>query len=238
MPSPQSVAPPLPNVILKSLSPDTRKRLQPVESKVSISKVLFDSDTVARDVFFPEDGCVVSLIREMTDGTTVEVGLVGFEGVAPIYSILAAESQPDQAVVQNEGRVWRVTAERLRTEMATNEGLRNQLLRYAAAFMAQLSQNSVCNRLHSIEQRLAKWLLIMRDRTNSDDLHLTHEFLAHMLGIRRSGVSIAVGELSGGGLIRHARGRVTIMNLEALQERACECAGILRDVFTRSLQGH
>jgi len=238
MPSPRKPSFPYANVILDSLSSAARERLRPEESSVSIRKVLFDADCDGSDVFFPDSGCVVSLIRELSDGSTVEVGLVGFEGVAPIYSILGSDRQPDQAVVQNAGRLWRVTSARLRKEMAINESFRSQLLRYAAAFMEQLSQNSVCNRLHSIEQRLAKWLLVMRDRTTGDDLQLTHEFLAHMLGIRRSGVSIAVGELTGEGLIQHARSKVTLLDRDGLQERACECAGILQTVFSRSLQNY
>jgi CRP-like cAMP-binding protein len=227
---------PFANVILESLSPAARERLRPEESSVAIKKVLFDSASTTRDIFFPDAGCVVSLIREMSDGSTLEVGLVGFEGVTPIYSILADDSQPDQALVQNGGKLWRVTAARLRKEMSINEGLRALLMRYAAAFMQQLSQNAVCNRLHSIEQRLAKWLLVMRDRTVIDELQLTHEFIAHMLGIRRSGVSLAMAELTGDGLIRHARSRVILLDRDGLQERACECASILQGVFNRSLQ--
>lgn len=182
---------------------------------------------------------MVSLIRGSLDGGEVEVGLVGGEGFTEVHSLLASSTYRAQAVVQAEGTVSRVSLAALRDCLTSDENARTLLLGYVSVHMEQVTQNALCNGIHTIEQRLAKWLLIMRDRTHDDTLHLTHEFLAQMLGTRRSGVTVAINLLSDYGLIEHARNRIVLLKRAAIQERACDCyteiAGVLQS-FNAQLQ--
>ena len=182
-------------------------------------------------MFFPHVGTVFSLIRGSLDGGEVEVGVVGGEGFAEVHSVLASSTYRAQAVIQNEGFVSRVPLPSLRGLLASDASARTLLLGYTSVHLEQITQNALCNGVHNIEQRLSKWLLIMRDRVGADTLHLTHEFLAQMLGIRRSGVTVAVGLLSDFGLIEHGRNRIVLRKPAAIEERACGCYGEITDVI-------
>jgi len=195
------------------------------------ARVLFEFGEQAREAFFPHQGAVVSLIRTSIDGGEVEVGIVGGDGFTEIHSFLASPSYRARGVAQAEGLVTRVSLAALRDLVAADEMARTLLLGYVAAHVEQVAQNALCNGIHTIEQRLAKWLLIMRDRVGSDTLHLTHEFLAQMLGIRRSGVTVAVGALTDHGLIAHGRNRIVLQKPSAIKSRSCDCYTAIAEVL-------
>lgn len=211
------------NRLLSAFPQEVTAHLNAREERLSFGHVLFQVGQEATEAFFPHERAVVSLIRASLDGGEVEVGLVGDEGFTEVHSLLGSPSYRAQGVVQAEGTVSRVSLAALRDLLASDETVRRLLLAYVSVHMEQVTQNALCNGLHTIEQRLAKWLLIMRDRVRDDTLHLTHDFLAQMLGIRRSGVTIAVGMLSDYGLIEHARNRIVLLKRSAIQERACDC---------------
>jgi CRP-like cAMP-binding protein len=211
------------NRLLSALPQEAVASLRTTEERVSFARVLFEFGENAKEAFFPDQGTVVSLVRTSMDGGEVEVGIVGGDGFTEIQSFLAPSSYRARGVVQGEGVVTRVSLAALRDLAASDQTARELLLAYVAAHMEQVAQNALCNGIHTIQQRLSKWLLIMRDRVGSDTLHLTHEFLAQMLGIRRSGVTVAVGTLTDAGLIEHARNRIVLLKPSAIEKRACDC---------------
>jgi len=193
-------------------------------------EILIEADKPSEFVYFPHRGCVVSLTRSIESGDSVEVAIVGFEGVVNSQIILAGAPLGLESVTQVSGTLSRVHTADLRALMHRDAGIRELLLLCAATLLAQVSQHTLCNRLHTTEQRLAKWLLGVRDRINSDTIELTHDFISQMMGIRRAGVTVAIGNLSFGGVITHARSAVTIIDRERLELRACECyAAIVAD---------
>jgi CRP-like cAMP-binding protein len=182
--------------------------------------------------YFLEDG-MASVVVSMEDGATVEVGIVGFEGVVGIPILLGTGSTPGRTFMQIAGSGYSINADALRNEFEQRGELRKHLQKYMQAYLVQTAQTAVCNRLHTIEERLARWLLTCRDRTGSDHLRLTQEFLGQMLGAPRTTVTLAAGMLHRAGLIDYARGIVTVQQPIALGETACECYGIVRDEFRR-----
>lgn len=216
------------NLILDSLNPRSLATLSPLASDQPIATVLITADEIPEFIYFPHRNAVVSIIRSTADGFGVEAGVVGSEG---LFSLQSAITRPaptgSVALVQNEGQFTRTGAVALRALFGTEATFRGRVLAYTSLFLEQLTQNLLCNRLHPIEQRLAKWLLIIRDRISSDELHLTQEFLAHMLGIHRPGVSIAMTTLELDGVVLHARNRITVRDLAGLRDRSCECYGVV-----------
>jgi CRP-like cAMP-binding protein len=218
------------NLILSSFGADLLDSMQPEIVTHSISDVLIDPDEVPEFVFFPHRGGVVSIVRATEDGTMVEAGVVGSEAVFNLHSILGdALPTGSSAIVQNEGTFTRVALSRIRPLFLNDPEVRDSVLAFASFFLEQLTQNLVCNRLHAIEQRLSKWLLAVRDRVGDDELHLTHEFLSHMLGIHRPGVSIAVAALEMDGLLLHGRNRIVIRDRPGMLKRSCECYEATRE---------
>ena len=173
-------------------------------------------------VYFPHRGAVISLTREGQSGATVEVGVVGFEGMVPVQEVLSPGQTASDAVIQVAGRISHAPIADVR-RLLDDAGSREILLAAAARFLSQISQHVICNRLHSLAERLAKWLLTVHDRIESDTMDLTHAFLAQMLGVRRAGVTEAVGELTAAGLITHKRNGITIIDRPGLEDRTCEC---------------
>jgi CRP-like cAMP-binding protein len=221
------------NLILNTLT-DTLQTLEIHEEAHAIAAVLIRPEETPKYVFFPHRGAVVSIVRSTEDGSMVESGVIGNEGFLPVQTVITEPGPTGgQAIVQIEGRFTRVPAHLLRARFQEDAGLRERVLAFTSVFLNQVTQNLVCNRLHAIEQRLAKWLLIVRDRMDGDELHLTHDFLAHMLGIHRPGVSIAVNALEMDALIRHTRQQITIEDREGLVARACECFGVLHEDLLR-----
>lgn len=220
--------------LLSALPPEDYAHLLPKLQPVSLSlgHVVYESSHRLEHVYFPT-GCVVSLLYTMDNGSTAEMGLVGNDGVVGIALFLGGETTPNRAVVQIAGSAWRMNAKVLREEFVRGGPFQHLLLRYTQALITQISQTAVCNRLHSVEQRLCRWLLLSRDRVNSNELVMTQEFISNMLGGRRESVSVAAGRLQAAGLIGYRRGHVTILDRKGLEVRACECYHIVKDELGR-----
>ncbi|HEX8234768.1 MAG TPA: Crp/Fnr family transcriptional regulator [Abditibacteriaceae bacterium] len=186
-------------------------------------------------VYFVEKG-MASLVMVAEDGVQVEVGVVGNEGMVGAAVVLGDNPPLTESMVQIPGKGWWMPARILVAEFSQTEILHQSLLRYMQLLMTLTSQTALCNRLHSVEARLAKWLLMSRDRVQSNELELTQEFLAQMLGSRRSGITIAAGDLRDAGLIDYTRGCITILDEPGLQERACECYSAIQGRFEQLLQ--
>jgi CRP-like cAMP-binding protein len=225
------------NALLGAFPAEVRRSLDVAEQYHKSHDVLFGADELPQWADFPHHGTVISLTRTTADGTTVEVGIVGWEGVAAVQSLLLPQRSGTDAVAQVAGGGSRVRLETLRAALNDSAPVRELLLAFAGGFIAQVSQHATCNRVHTIEQRLAKWLLTVRDRIDTDDVDLTHDFLAQMLGTRRAGATVAVGALTLDGFIEHSRRRVRIVDREGLEARACECYRIIVDAMPR-LPGH
>ena len=175
------------------------------------------------------------MVNVMDDGT-VEVGTIGFEGFAGVPILLRADSGPTRALVQVEGQAYRIPTDAFRAIVAANEGIQRVLLRYAMALFNQVAQSVACNRLHSLEERCARWLLITHDRVDGDRFKLTQEFLSYMLGVHRPAVTLVAGTLQAAGLIRYSRGNIVITNREGLENASCLCYKATRDDYA-SLMG-
>ena len=185
-------------------------------------------------VIFPTSG-LVSIVAMMRDGASVEVGLVGREGMLGVQGVLGDEVSLNEAVVQMAGSALRMPANILEREAQANPQLRAILLRYVQAYLNSATQSAACNRAHLLEQRLARWLLTVRDRAATDRLPLTHELIATMLGVRRAGVTVAAQSLQSAGFIHYAHGRITIADREGLAVAACECYEVTRREYARLL---
>lgn len=227
------------SLLLDTLPPDVRSSLHVQESEHRLADVLIKADENPDFIFFPHTGALVSIIRSTESGSMVEVGVIGGEGVFNVHSILTQSPPPGcEALVQGAGRFSQVKTSRIKDLFRTNEPFRELLLEYTSIFLDQVTQNAVCNRLHPIEQRLAKWVLIVRERVGNDDLQLTHDFLAHMLGVHRPGVSIAVNALAQDGVIDSRRNHIVVRDVVGLKAKSCECYASINDrlsVFSQKL---
>lgn len=220
------------NHLLAALPVEAYQALAPSLTLVEFEhgEVLYNPGGPIEDVYFPNDA-VVSLVYSTQEGDTVEVGLVGMEGMVGMPFILGATISPYRAIVQVSDGAMKMKASTLRDEFRKTGPLQDVLHRYTHGLMMQVTRTAVCNRIHKIEERLARWLLMVRDRMGSNEFSLTHEFLADMLGVRRAGVTLAVGILQQSGLIRSGRGRISITDREGLESVACECYGVGRQDF-------
>ena len=220
------------NRVLAALPKAELNRLQRHFSPVTLEqeKTLLDGKT--SHAYFLEEG-IASVVVSVKNGNTVEVGIIGIDGVVGLPILLGTDGAPGRTFVQIAGSGFRIKADVLKEEFERPSQLRRHLQRYMQGFMVQTAQTAVCNRMHNIEERLARWLLSCRDRTESDKLHLTHDFLGQMLGAPRTTVTLAAGLLHRAGLIDHSRGVVTIKDRPAMEEAACECYSIVRDEFKR-----
>jgi CRP-like cAMP-binding protein len=220
---------PVRNRILASLPPQDRERLfgalQPVT--LVLGHVVYDSGDYLEHIYFPTSA-IVSLLYSMEDGSTAEMGLAGNDGVVGIALFLGGDTTPNRAVVQMAGEAFRMPAKELREEFARGGVLQHVLLRYTQSLITQISQTAVCNRLHSVEKRLCRWLLLCHDRIESDQLLMTQEFIANMLGGRRESVTVAAGRLQDLGLIHYSRGHISILDRKGLEGAVCECYQIVR----------
>jgi CRP-like cAMP-binding protein len=216
------------NRLLARLSPESLERLplQPVDLPVNL--VLYEPNQPIEYAYFPDEG-VLSVISIMENGASIEVGTIGREGMACSVLLLDATSVPYRYFVQVEGKGRRIAAGRLKEAADMDGELRHLILRYEASFRTQTMQGMACNGLHSIEQRCCRWILMTRDRVNSDDLKLSHEFLALMLGVRRSSVSEVLSPLQAAGLVSSHRGTLSILNRSGLEARVCECYKIMAE---------
>lgn len=228
---------PLQNTLLRALPPADLNRLvsslQPVT--LSLGEVLYESGERIEYCYFPT-GAVVSSVYTTEDGATAEMDLVGKDGMLGIPVVLGGDSTHGRAVGLIEGAALRMPARLLQEEFARAGALQRLLLRYTLGLITRISQTAVCNRLHCIEQRLCRWLLLCHDRTESTVLLMTHEFIAHMLGGRRESVTVAAGLLQDMGLIHYCRGRIQILDRPGLEAKACECYRTVEDALDRILQ--
>jgi CRP-like cAMP-binding protein len=220
------------NMVLASLPKAEIERLQPHLSPVplKIRQQLLDGE--ATHVYFVEEG-LASVVLSMQDGTTVEVGVIGKDGVVGLPMLLGGSQIPGETFVQVEGSGFRIDAKFLKEQFERPGQLRSHLQKYVLANLVQSAQNAACNRLHTIAERLARWLLTCHDRVGSDRMPLTHEFLAQMLGAPRTTVTLAAGMLHQAGLIDYSRGHVTIKDRPGLEKTCCECYGVVRKEFDR-----
>jgi CRP-like cAMP-binding protein len=223
------------NRLLAALPPEERRRLVPRLERVhlTVKQPLLEPQTPITHVYFPVDG-VVSLVAVMADGATAEVTTVGHEGLVGLPVFLGAESSPILAVCQIAGDAWRLPAAAFRAA-ARRAPLRELLHRYTQALLDELAQTAACNRLHPLEERCARWLLMTHDRVAADHFQLTQEFLASMLGVRRPTVSVVMSLLRRAGLVRYTRGAVTVVDRPGLEAAACECYGSVRRGYDRLL---
>jgi CRP-like cAMP-binding protein len=205
-------------------------QLEPV--LLRFGQILYEAGGRIRHVYFPID-CLVSLLTAVDKRRTLEVGMVGNEGMTGMPFILGMGVSGVRALVQGGGHALRMPAAPFRIEFDRNEPLRQALFRYTYALMAQISQTAACNRFHEAEARLARWLLMTRERVGSDEFRLTHEFLAHMLGLRREGVTEAATALKQRGLIDYRRGKIQILDARGLKASACSCYQVIRTVYER-----
>ena len=223
------------NQLLEAFSPRLRARFEQHSRKVTpvLGATLLEQDTHSEYGYFPLQGGVVSMTRVVASGSMIEVGVIGYEGFAGVSTLLDPRRQLDRGLVQGEGTFVEVPIDFLREEIGRDSELREILFRYTAAFLMQVAQTALCNRLHNVQQRFARWVLMMHDRLVGDDLRITQEFLAHMLGVRTAGVNEAIRNAEGQGLVRHARQRVTVLDRQGLETSACECYAVVKEEFDR-----
>jgi CRP-like cAMP-binding protein len=207
------------------------KSLEPVE--LVYGQVLYEPKDPITHVYFPIDS-LVSLLTAVDKTRILEVGMVGNEGMVGMPMALGIGVSAVRALVQGSGTALRMSSARFRAEFKGNPPLQRALFRYTHLLMAQVSQTAACNRFHTAEERLARWLLMTRDRLQRDEFRLTHEFLAHMLGVRRVGVTKAAGDLERRKMIRYSRGNITIVNGKRLEAAACTCYRIVRNLQDRA----
>ena len=226
------------NTLLAHLPREVLKRIQPDLTRVSLAtgKVIHKPGEQIRDLYFPTT-CMISITVTMRNGRTVEAGAIGSREVAGINAFMGGRETTDtEYIVQLPGDAMKIAAPKLKKEFDRNTQMREVMLRYTQAFVAQISQNAACNRLHNTDQRFARWLLEVRDRVQSDEFPLTHGFIGEMLGTRRASVSDAAIKLKKKGIIEYSRGHINITNLAALENRSCECYSILREEYERLLE--
>jgi CRP-like cAMP-binding protein len=208
-------------------------RLTPV--RLGLKQVLVEPDAPIRDVYFPREG-VCSMLADDQDAP-VEVGTTGPDGFIGLPVLLGGDRMPFRVIVQIEGHGWRLAADEFRRLVDERPVVRTLLLRFAQYFANQLSQSVACNRLHTLEERCARWLLMTHDRVQGDSFELTHEFLSYMLGTRRAGVTVAMGTLQAIGVVRYTRGRVEVLDRPRLEETSCACYHITRTALRQLLEG-
>jgi CRP-like cAMP-binding protein len=197
-------------------------------------QVLYEAGAPIDHLYFIEQG-IASALTSMANGTTIEVGMIGLEGVAGLPALLGGDTSTQQIIIQVPGNALQIGAAAGKLAVEESASFRRLVFRYTRAFLNTSAQTAACNRLHSVEQRCARWLLMSHDRVQEDVIPLTHDFFASMLGVRRAGVTETVGELQRSGLIRNHRGQVTIIDRDGLESVACECYRADRDRFMRLL---
>ena len=224
------------NHLLAALPDESYERLLPHLERIPmpLGEVVYESGIQMRHVFFPTTS-IVSMLYVMEDGASAEIAIVGHEGVVGISLFMGGESTPSRAVVQSSGEAYRLPGRILKAEFERGGPLQHLLLRYTQALLTQMAQTAVCNRHHSLDQQFCRWLLLSIDRLQSDELVMTQELIANMLGVRREGVTEAAGNVQKAGLIRYQRGHITVLDRPGLEARVCECYSVVKKEFDRLL---
>ena len=218
----------LPEAVQARLFP----HLEPVE--LPLGHVLYESGDALRHVYFPTDA-IVSLLYVMEDGASAEISVVGNEGLIGIAVFMGGESTPSRAIVQSAGHAFRLDGQRLIDEFNRHAELLQLMLRYTQSLITQMAQTAVCNRHHSVDQQLCRWLLLSLDRLDGNQLDMTQELIANMLGVRREGVTEAAGKLQKLGLIRYRRGHITVLDRSGIEKLSCECYAVVKRESDRLL---
>jgi CRP-like cAMP-binding protein len=233
MPTPHS---PTQNHLLAALPAAEFGRLSPHLELVTmpLGEALYESGGHLQHVYFPTTS-IVSLLYVLEDGASAEIAVVGNEGILGISLFMGGDTTPSRAVVQSAGHGYRLKAQLLLQEFNRAGPVLHLLLRYTQALITQMSQTAVCNRHHSVEQQLCRWLLLSFDRLSSDSLTMTQELIANMLGVRREGVTEAAGKLQRAGLIRYSRGHIEVLDRPGLEQAVCECYAVVKLEFDRLL---
>ena len=224
------------NRLLARLPRDEYERLRPQLSPISLAlgEVVYESGGQMDHIYFPTTA-IISLLYMMENGSSAEMGVAGNEGLIGVALFMGGNTMPNRAVVQSAGGAVRMKAEALQDEFKRGGSFQRLLLRYTQALLTQMSQTAVCNRLHTVEQQLCRWLLLSRDRLNTDELVMTQELIANMLGVRREGVTHAAQRLQQHGLISYVRGHIHILDRPGLEASVCECYRVVKDEYDRLL---
>jgi CRP-like cAMP-binding protein len=227
------------NHLLAALPAAEWERLRPSMEYQSmpLGQVLYEPGSAMRHVYFPTTS-IVSLLYVMEDGSSAEIAIVGNEGIVGISLFMGGETTSSRAVVQSGGHAYRVPGRHLKNEFFRAGPFQRLLLRYTQALITQMGQTAVCNRHHSVEQQLCRWLLMSLDRLPSNELRMTQELIANMLGVRREGVTESAGKLQKLGLIQYNRGHIVVVDRAALEEHACECYAVVKREFDRLLPAY
>jgi len=220
------------NKILSALPHEEYERLRPKlrDTQIKIGEILYRPEEPIDFVYFINRG-IVSWLATLEDGNTVEAGVIGLEGVAGVAVLLGAASTPNVALVQSEVDALKISSRELVEEFRRNAELNRLILHFTHLLFTQVAQTAACNRLHTLDQRLARWLLMTHDRVSGDEFTLTQEFLSRMLGVRRAGVSVAANDLRQSGLIDYHRGNIKILNRQGLEAQSCECYQIVKQEY-------
>jgi len=223
------------NRLLAALSESDRQRWLPQLEPVALplGQVLYESGDTLSHVYFPTTA-IVSLLYVTESGTSAEIAVVGNEGLVGISLFMGGESTPSRAVVQSAGEGYRLASKAIKDEVKMAPIL-HLLLRYTQALITQMAQTAVCNRLHTLDQQLCRWLMLSLDRLSGNELVMTQELIANMLGVRRQGVTAAALKLQRAGLIRYSRGRITVLDRQRLAQRTCECYAVVKKEYDRLL---
>jgi CRP-like cAMP-binding protein len=222
---------------LLSVLPETiRQRWQSEIELVDLplGKVLYESSAKMDYVYFPED-CIASLLFVLENGASTEIAVVGYEGLVGISIFMGGETTPNRAVIQSAGQAFRVSSHFLKEEFHRSIEVMHLFLRFTQALVTQMTQTAVCNRHHALDQQLCRWLLLSMDRLTGNELVMTQELIANMLGVRREGVTLAAGNLQADGLIRYRRGRIEVLDRPSLEARTCECYALVKNEYERLL---
>jgi len=217
------------NRLLATLPKNEYKRLQPGLKRISLGfgEVLYEPGDTIKHVYFPNDS-IVSLLSALSERSTLEVGMVGNEGMAGLPIFMGVNVSPTRAIVQGSGSAMRMASAAMRREASRTGTLHRLLHRYAHSLLTQVSQSASCNRFHSVDARLARWLLMTSDRLGLEEFRVTQDFMSNMLGVRREGVNKAAGALQTDKLIRYRRGTITILDRRGLEANSCECYAIIK----------
>jgi CRP-like cAMP-binding protein len=225
------------NHLLAALPAEVKARLFPALEIVELplGNVLYESGDTLRHVYFPIDS-IVSLLYVMENGASAEISVVGNEGIIGVALFMGGESTPSRAIVQSAGHAYRLLGQRLKDEFNRHGEMMLLMLRYTQSLITQMAQTAVCNRHHSIDQQLCRWLLLSLDRLPSNRLTMTQELIANMLGVRREGVTDAASKLQKDGVIEYTRGQITVLDRAALEKLSCECYAVVKKETDRLLQ--
>ena len=224
------------NHLLANIPPAALERWRPQLERVDmpLGQVLYEAGNTLSHVYFPTTA-IVSLLYVMQNGASAEISVVGREGIVGISLFMGGDSTPSRAVVQSAGEGYRLHGDAIQEEFERGGPVMHLLLRYTQALITQMAQTAVCNRHHTVDQQLCRWLLLNLDRLQTNELVMTQELIANMLGVRREGVTETALKLQQANLIRYVRGRITVLDRPGLEKRACECYGVVRKEYDRLL---